>query len=221
MAWQTEPSRSHERTRAWHLHVYQVVLFDLGGVLVDVEGIAAFQRMLGRSLSQEEVWQRWLTASTWVSTFESGQCTARGICRWRRGRMGSYCDGGGIPRRLQALAQTPFPRRPRHADAAGPALHAGLPEAIPIACIGHTCGHLRAQRPLAPLLSVARDRPPLRAGSRSHSSMSSPTSAVPLPVSSFSTTTNSMSMRRRLWAYRRIVRSVSRRSRPPSIHWDC
>jgi glucose-1-phosphatase len=56
-------------------HVYQVILFDLGGVLVDVEGVAAFQRMLGRPLSQEEVWQRWLTASTWVSTFESGRCT--------------------------------------------------------------------------------------------------------------------------------------------------
>src|SRR5215510_6927618 len=57
------------------LHAYQVVLFDLGGVLVDVEGVEAFQRMLSRPLSQEEVWQRWLTASAWVSTFESGQCT--------------------------------------------------------------------------------------------------------------------------------------------------
>jgi glucose-1-phosphatase len=56
-------------------HVYQAILFDLGGVLVDVEGVAAFQRMLGRPLSQEEVWQRWLTASPWVSTFESGRCT--------------------------------------------------------------------------------------------------------------------------------------------------
>ena len=54
---------------------YQVILFDLGGVLVDVEGVAAFQRMLGRPLSQAEVWQRWLTASAWVSTFESGRCT--------------------------------------------------------------------------------------------------------------------------------------------------
>jgi glucose-1-phosphatase len=56
-------------------HAYRVILFDLGGVLVEVEGVAALQRMLGRPLSQEEVWQRWLTASVWVSTFESGQCT--------------------------------------------------------------------------------------------------------------------------------------------------
>ena len=56
-------------------HESRVILFDLGGVLVDVEGVAAFQRMLGRPLSPEEVWQRWLTASAWVNTFESGQCT--------------------------------------------------------------------------------------------------------------------------------------------------
>ena len=54
---------------------YQVILFDLGGVLVDVESVAALQRLMGRPLPQEEVWQRWLTASIWVSTFESGRCT--------------------------------------------------------------------------------------------------------------------------------------------------
>jgi len=57
------------------LHTYQVILFDLGGVLVEVDGVTAFQSMLDKPLSQEELWQRWLTASTWVSTFESGQCT--------------------------------------------------------------------------------------------------------------------------------------------------
>jgi len=56
-------------------HTYQVILFDLGGVLVEVDGLTAFQSTLGTPLSQEELWQRWLTASTWVSTFESGQCT--------------------------------------------------------------------------------------------------------------------------------------------------
>jgi glucose-1-phosphatase len=65
----------HVREDGQTPHAYRVILFDLGGVLVDVEGVAAFQRMLGRPLSQEEVWQRWLTASAWVSTFESGQCT--------------------------------------------------------------------------------------------------------------------------------------------------
>lgn len=56
-------------------YTYQVILFDLGGVLVEVDSVAALQRVLGQQLSPEEVWQRWLTASTWVGTFESGQCT--------------------------------------------------------------------------------------------------------------------------------------------------
>jgi glucose-1-phosphatase len=54
---------------------YQVILFDLGGVLVEVDGVVALQRGLGQHIPPEEVWQRWLTASAWVSTFESGQCT--------------------------------------------------------------------------------------------------------------------------------------------------
>jgi HAD superfamily hydrolase (TIGR01509 family) len=56
-------------------HTYQVILFDLGGVLVEVDGVGALQRGLGQRLPPEEVWQRWLMASTWVNTFESGRCT--------------------------------------------------------------------------------------------------------------------------------------------------
>jgi glucose-1-phosphatase len=56
-------------------HAYQVLLFDLGGVLVEVDGVGALQWGLGQRLSPEEVWQRWLMASTWVNTFESGRCT--------------------------------------------------------------------------------------------------------------------------------------------------
>ena len=62
-----------------------------------------------------------------------------------------------------------------------------LAQRCTLACLSNTnmhwphARHLRAQRPLAPLLSVARDRPPLAALAL-RSSMSSPTSAVPLPV---------------------------------------
>ena len=56
-------------------YTHQIILFDLGGVLVEVDSVAALQQVLGQQLSSEEVWQRWLTASTWVSTFESEQCT--------------------------------------------------------------------------------------------------------------------------------------------------
>jgi HAD superfamily hydrolase (TIGR01509 family) len=69
-------------------HAYRVILFDLGGVLVDVESVTALQRLLDRALPEEEVGQLWLTASSWVSLFESGRCTpevfAAGIVdEWR------------------------------------------------------------------------------------------------------------------------------------------
>ncbi len=57
-------------------HAYRVILFDLGGVLVDVESVAALQRLLGRALPEEELGRLWLTASSWVSLFESGRCTS-------------------------------------------------------------------------------------------------------------------------------------------------
>jgi hypothetical protein len=51
-----------------------VVLFDLGGVLVDFGGVGPM-RTLAKIDSDEELWQRWLTCP-WVRCFESGQCSA-------------------------------------------------------------------------------------------------------------------------------------------------
>jgi hypothetical protein len=47
-----------------------LVLFDPGGVLIDVAGVRAMLELTGIN-SEEELWRRWLT------------------CRWVRG-----CDGG-------------------------------------------------------------------------------------------------------------------------------
>jgi HAD superfamily hydrolase (TIGR01509 family) len=59
----------------------EVVLFDLGGVLVELRGVADMRNLVGAG-SDEELWQRWLTCP-WVRTFESGRCSeldfARGI----------------------------------------------------------------------------------------------------------------------------------------------
>jgi len=49
------------------------VLFDLGGVLIELGGLASFQEMSGLG-SEEEVWHRWLTCP-WVRRFETGRCT--------------------------------------------------------------------------------------------------------------------------------------------------
>jgi HAD superfamily hydrolase (TIGR01509 family) len=51
----------------------EVVLFDLGGVLVELRGVAEMRDLVGAA-SDEELWQRWLTCP-WVRRFESGQCS--------------------------------------------------------------------------------------------------------------------------------------------------
>jgi putative hydrolase of the HAD superfamily len=50
------------------------VLFDLGGVLIELGGFASFQEMVGVA-SDEQVWHQWL-ASPWVRRFEQGRCSA-------------------------------------------------------------------------------------------------------------------------------------------------
>ncbi len=50
------------------------VLFDLGGVLIELGGVASLQELAGMA-SEEDVWHRWL-ASPWVRRFERGQCSA-------------------------------------------------------------------------------------------------------------------------------------------------
>ncbi|MGO9876470.1 MAG: HAD family hydrolase [Acidimicrobiia bacterium] len=51
-----------------------VVLFDLGGVLVEIGGVAPMMALAGID-SADELWRRWLSCR-WVRTFEGGRCTA-------------------------------------------------------------------------------------------------------------------------------------------------
>jgi len=51
-----------------------VVLFDLGGVLVELGGVAPMMALAGID-SDDELWRRWLSCR-WVRTFERGGCTA-------------------------------------------------------------------------------------------------------------------------------------------------
>jgi glucose-1-phosphatase len=50
-----------------------VVLFDLGGVLVEVAGIGAMRDLSGVA-SDDELWRRWLGCQ-WVRRFERGGCS--------------------------------------------------------------------------------------------------------------------------------------------------
>ncbi|HUZ76681.1 MAG TPA: HAD family phosphatase [Chloroflexota bacterium] len=54
---------------------FDIVLFDLGGVLIRLGGVNPMQRLTGIA-SEAEVWRRWL-ACPWVRQFERGRCDAR------------------------------------------------------------------------------------------------------------------------------------------------
>lgn len=57
-----------------NLHL-DTIVFDLGGVLVELRGVSQMLEWCGGSLSEAELWRRWLT-SPGVRRFESGQCDA-------------------------------------------------------------------------------------------------------------------------------------------------
>lgn len=50
-----------------------VVLFDLGGVLIDFGGVDPMKELAGID-SDDELWRRWLTCR-WVRSFERGECS--------------------------------------------------------------------------------------------------------------------------------------------------
>jgi FMN phosphatase YigB (HAD superfamily) len=52
----------------------EIVLFDLGGVLIDFGGVDPMKALAGIE-SDDELWQRWLTCR-WVRSFERGECSA-------------------------------------------------------------------------------------------------------------------------------------------------
>jgi putative hydrolase of the HAD superfamily len=51
-----------------------LVLFDLGGVLIDFGGVEAMAELAGIA-DPDEVWRRWLSCE-WVRSFERGGCSA-------------------------------------------------------------------------------------------------------------------------------------------------
>ena len=55
-------------------HRIRVVLFDLGGVLVELSGVPTMLRWLDNRVSSEELWKMWLTSSS-VRAFETGRTT--------------------------------------------------------------------------------------------------------------------------------------------------
>jgi putative hydrolase of the HAD superfamily len=56
-----------------------IVLFDLGGVLIELGGMGDMA-VLSRGASDDEIWERWL-ACPWVRRFERGHCDVESFAR--------------------------------------------------------------------------------------------------------------------------------------------
>jgi glucose-1-phosphatase len=93
-----------------------LVLFDLGGVLIEVPGVRAMLELTGIQ-SEEELWRRWL-ACRWVRRFESGGCSetefaAGVVADWQLELsasefLGAFRDwpAGPLPGAAELVAQT-------------------------------------------------------------------------------------------------------------------
>lgn len=65
----------HSPSRAHGCASIDVLLFDVGGVLVELRGIEFMRAWLGGGVTEEQLWERWLRSAT-VRAFETGQIGA-------------------------------------------------------------------------------------------------------------------------------------------------
>ena len=95
---------------------FDVVLFDLGGVLVDFGGVEAMKELSGIT-DDDELWHRWLTCR-WVREFERGGCSpdefaAGVVADWELAiTPAEYIEsfaswlGGPLPGAVELVAET-------------------------------------------------------------------------------------------------------------------
>lgn len=107
-----------------------MILFDLGGVLVEVEGPTALRRRSGQELTDEAIWQRWLLSSSWVQTFERGHCTPEAFAA---GIVAEW----GLATTTEAFLQD-FQGWPTRLLPGVPALLADLASRYTLACVSNT-----------------------------------------------------------------------------------
>jgi hypothetical protein len=66
----------------------EMVVFDLGGVLLQLRGVPSMRELSGVS-SDDELWSRWL-GCPWVRRFETGTCSDKDFAR-------GVVDDWGLP----------------------------------------------------------------------------------------------------------------------------
>lgn len=70
----------------------ELVLFDLGGVLLGLNGVEEFAGMVGTD-SEDALWELWLS-SPWVQRFERGHCDAEAFAAGMVESLSLRCDPG-------------------------------------------------------------------------------------------------------------------------------
>jgi FMN phosphatase YigB (HAD superfamily) len=95
---------------------FDIILFDLGGVLVDFGGVQAMKDLSGLT-DDDELWHRWLTCR-WVREFERGGCSpedfaAGVVADWELAISGpEYLEsfagwlGGPLPGAVELVTET-------------------------------------------------------------------------------------------------------------------
>lgn len=105
-----------------------VVLFDLGGVLIEFGGVAPMRELAGIE-SDDELWRRWLNCR-WVRAFERGHCSAEDFA------AGVVSDWS-LPVEPQAFLDA-FRSWPRGPLPGADALLQTVQRAVPAGCLSNT-----------------------------------------------------------------------------------
>jgi HAD superfamily hydrolase (TIGR01509 family) len=105
-----------------------LVLFDLGGVLIELGGMSAMRDLAGLD-DDDEVWRRWL-ACPWVRTFERGGCSPEEFAA-------GLVEDWGLSVTPQAFL-TSFAAWPRGPYPGAPELVAEVQQIAAVGCLSNT-----------------------------------------------------------------------------------
>jgi HAD superfamily hydrolase (TIGR01509 family) len=106
----------------------ELVLFDLGGVLIEPGGVGQMRDLSGIG-SDEELWTRWLTCP-WVRSFEAGRCTAEEFAEGIVEDWGLELTPGSFLQEFGSWPRGPYP-------GAGELLER-VRRAVPAGCLSNT-----------------------------------------------------------------------------------
>jgi HAD superfamily hydrolase (TIGR01509 family) len=105
-----------------------VVLFDLGGVLIELGGVAAMRELTGIE-SDDELWRRWL-GCPWVRSYERGECSTDEFAKGVADDWGLTIEPAAF---LAAFAAWPLGPLP-----GAEALVATVRRSVPVGCLSNT-----------------------------------------------------------------------------------